>query len=133
MTKAEHVRLVAWRSKFLQHAAGEANTVAQTCRYFGISRKTYYKWKQRQSTYGDAGLCDQDALVPRRCPPSAAHVAERTAPAAETHVLEVNLDAVGRVEQDLGRTVTPPSPSRNWWRTVRSECRTVPVCAVREG
>ena len=37
------------------------------------------------------------------------------------------------VWQDLGRTVTPPSPPRNWWRTVRSECRTVPICAVREG
>ena len=46
---------------------------------------------------------------------------------------ELNLDAVGRVEQDLGRTVTPPSPPRNWWRTVRSECRTVLICAVREG
>ena len=74
-----------------------------------------------------------DALVLRRCPPSAAHVAERTAPAAVAHVLELNLDAVGRVEQDLGRTVTPPSPPRNWWRTVRSECRTVLICAVREG
>ena len=28
MTKAEHVRLVAWRSKFLQHAAGETRGVA---------------------------------------------------------------------------------------------------------
>ena len=28
------------------------------------------------------------------------------APAAVAHVLELNLDAVGRVEQDLGRTVT---------------------------
>jgi hypothetical protein len=74
-----------------------------------------------------------DALVLRRCPPSAAHVAERTAPEAVAHVLELNLDAVGRVEQDLGCTVTPPSPPRNWWRTVRSECRTVPICAVREG
>lgn len=37
------------------------------------------------------------------------------------------------VWQDLGRTVTPPSPPRNWWRTVRSECRTGPICAVREG
>jgi hypothetical protein len=35
--------------------------------------------------------------------------------------LELNLDAVGRVEQDLGRTVTPPSPPMNWWRTVRLE------------
>ena len=40
--------------KFLQHAAAEERTVAQTCRYCGISRKTYYKWKLRQATQGDA-------------------------------------------------------------------------------
>jgi hypothetical protein len=47
MTKAEQVRLVTWRSKILQHASGENRTVAQTCRFFGISRKTYYKWANR--------------------------------------------------------------------------------------
>ena len=50
---------------------------------------------------------------PPRCartpPPSAFSRtgAERTAPAAVAHVLELNLDAVGRVEQDLG----VPSPA----------------------
>ena len=67
MTKAEHVRLVAWRSKFLQHAAGETRGVAHTCRYFGISRKTYYKWKRRHASHGDAGLSDR-ARVPQRSP-----------------------------------------------------------------
>jgi transposase len=67
MTKAEQVRLVAWRSKILQHAAGENRTVSQTCRFFGISRKTYYKWANRQRTHGDAGLCDR-ARVARRFP-----------------------------------------------------------------
>jgi transposase-like protein len=47
MTKAEHLRLVSWRSKILQHAAAESRSVAQTCRHFGISRKTYYKWQRR--------------------------------------------------------------------------------------
>ena len=67
MTKAEHVRLVAWRSKFLQHAAGETRGVAHTCRYFGISRKTYSKWKRRHASHGDAGLSDR-ARVPHRSP-----------------------------------------------------------------
>ena len=69
MTKAEQVRLVTWRSKILQHAAGENRTVAQTCRHFGISRKTYYKWANRQRTHGDAGLCDRArvaATIPAR-------------------------------------------------------------------
>jgi len=40
MMKAEHLRLVTWRLKILRHAADEQRTVAQTCRCFGISRKT---------------------------------------------------------------------------------------------
>ena len=56
MTKAEHLRLVTWRSRLLQHAAAESRSVAQTCRYFGISRKTYYKWQRRFWSLGHAGL-----------------------------------------------------------------------------
>jgi transposase InsO family protein len=67
MTKAEHLRLVTWRSKILQHAAAESRTVAQTCRYFGISRKTYYKWKQRFRADGEAGLSDRPR-TPQRSP-----------------------------------------------------------------
>ncbi|HEU4691499.1 MAG TPA: helix-turn-helix domain-containing protein [Vicinamibacterales bacterium] len=65
MTKAEHVRLVTWRSKILQHASGENRTVSQTCRFFGISRKTYYKWANRWRTHGDAGLCDRTRVARR--------------------------------------------------------------------
>lgn len=73
MTKHEHVRLVTWRSKILQHAGGEDRTVAQTCRFFGISRKTYYKWRNRQRVHGDAGLCDRARVAqrfPRATPPA---------------------------------------------------------------
>ena len=45
MTKSEQARLVAWRAKFLAAARDETRTVARTCRHFGISRKTFYKWK----------------------------------------------------------------------------------------
>lgn len=45
MTKAEHERLVAWRLRILQHAENEPRHVAQTCRYFGISRTAFYRWK----------------------------------------------------------------------------------------
>jgi transposase InsO family protein len=67
MTKAEHLRLVTWRFKILQHAAAESRTVAQTCRYFGISRKTYYKWKGRFGSHGEAGLSDR-SRAPHRVP-----------------------------------------------------------------
>jgi hypothetical protein len=40
MTKAEQIRLIAWRTKILQYAAESRRTVSQACRYFGISRKS---------------------------------------------------------------------------------------------
>jgi len=33
--------------------------VALTCRHFGLSRKTFYKWKKRFDGSGDSGLADQ--------------------------------------------------------------------------
>ena len=58
MTKGEQARLTAWRLKVLQEAAGERN-VARVCRRFGISRKSFYKWRRRHAEHGDAGLCDR--------------------------------------------------------------------------
>jgi transposase InsO family protein len=67
MTKTEQNRLVAWRLKVLHEAVAEPRNVAQTCRHFGLSRKTFYKWKARHVTSGDAGLCDRPR-VPERSP-----------------------------------------------------------------
>jgi transposase len=64
MTKAEQARLTAWRVRVLQEAA-DAQNVARVCRRFGISRKSFYKWKRRQTEHGDAGLCDRPR-TPRR-------------------------------------------------------------------
>jgi transposase len=66
MTKAEQLRVTTWRSKMMQHAAALGN-VARTCRRFGISRKTFYKWRRRFVEHGDAGLCDRPH-TPRRVP-----------------------------------------------------------------
>jgi transposase InsO family protein len=66
MTKGEQARLTAWRLKVLQHAAAEQN-VARICRRFGISRKSFYKWKRRHTEHGDAGLCDRPR-TPQRSP-----------------------------------------------------------------
>jgi transposase len=64
MTKDEQARLVRLRSKLMQAAAASSRGVSQACRHFGISRKTFYKWKKRYDEHGDAGLCDQ-ARTPR--------------------------------------------------------------------
>lgn len=66
MTKGEQARLMAWRLRVLQQAADEQN-VARVCRRFGISRKSFYKWKRRHNEHGDAGLCDRPR-TPLRSP-----------------------------------------------------------------
>jgi transposase InsO family protein len=58
MTKAEQTRLATWRWRVLRHAA-ESGNVARTCRRFGISRKSFYKWRGRYQQHGEAGLCDR--------------------------------------------------------------------------
>jgi transposase InsO family protein len=52
MTTAQQARLVAWRLKILQWGGDQPRSVAQTCRYFGISRPTFYKWKKRFEAHG---------------------------------------------------------------------------------
>ena len=54
----------------LQQAADDGN-VARVCRRFGISRKSFYKWKRRRAEHGDAGLCDRPR-TPLRSPRAAA-------------------------------------------------------------
>src|SRR5262245_32880518 len=66
MTKAEQVRLTAWRLRMLRQAAEDGN-VARVCRHFGVSRKSFYKWKRRHAEHGDAGLCDR-ARIPQPSP-----------------------------------------------------------------
>jgi len=67
MTNAEQTRLMTWRFKVLQRAGEASRNVARTCRHFGISRKTFYKWKRRHAERGAAGLCDRPR-APHRSP-----------------------------------------------------------------
>ena len=62
MNKNEQNRVVAWRLKLLRQANDLPRGVAQTCRHFGLSRKTFYKWRARYKTHGDAGY----AIGPER-------------------------------------------------------------------
>jgi transposase InsO family protein len=67
MTKNEQNRVLAWRLKLLREASAMPRGVARTCRRFGLSRKTFYKWKARYEGDGEAGLCDRPR-IPRRSP-----------------------------------------------------------------
>jgi transposase-like protein len=71
MTKNEQIRLTHWRFKVLQQA-GDARCVARTCRHYGISRNTFYKWRRRFAEQGVAGLCNRPERPhhsPRAKPP----------------------------------------------------------------
>src|SRR5690606_33439232 len=59
------------RANLLRHVSENTKNVSKTCRHFGISRKTFYKWIKRYELHGDAGLCNQSRkphLSPRATP-----------------------------------------------------------------
>jgi transposase InsO family protein len=61
MTERQQRRLVNHRCAVLQHAAEVTGNVAQTCRYYGISRPTLYKWRNRFQEKGLEGLRDRSS------------------------------------------------------------------------
>jgi transposase InsO family protein len=58
---------MAWRLRILQWAEGKPRQVARTCRYFGISRTAFYRWKRRFDELREAGLADRPR-TPHRSP-----------------------------------------------------------------
>ncbi|HXU70731.1 MAG TPA: IS481 family transposase [Polyangia bacterium] len=67
MTKEDQARLVRLRSRLLQLAKESPGGVASACLQFGLSQKTFYKWKKRHKEHGDAGLADRPR-TPLSCP-----------------------------------------------------------------
>jgi transposase InsO family protein len=51
----------------LQHAEEVTGNVSATCRYYGISRPTFYKWLHQFEKFGAEGLRDRSSR-PRTCP-----------------------------------------------------------------
>ena len=60
MTKTEQTRLTHWLFKVTQRAV-ELRCVAGTCRHFGLSRNTFYKWRRRV-----ARTTAPSSMIPRR-------------------------------------------------------------------
>lgn len=56
MTQAE--RDIKRKTAVLKHAA-ETGNIAKTCRYFGISRQTFYEWRRAYEAHGEKGLINQ--------------------------------------------------------------------------
>ena len=96
MTNSEQRRLTNWRLKVLQAAAGAGN-VARTCRHFGISRKTFYKWRQRYQEHGDAGLADRARAPTNHKYRRHAHRWTRYEKAQPGHRLQVDVKFLERI------------------------------------
>lgn len=76
MTKGQ--RDIKRKLAVLDHVKTNGN-ISQTCRYFGISREAYYKWKRSYERYGEDGLVNG-----KPCP---SNPRLRVAPAIEDKIL----------------------------------------------
>ena len=61
------VRRANRRLAVLRHAEEVSENAAATCRYFGISRNIFYRWKRRWEDEGLDGLKDRSS-APLHCP-----------------------------------------------------------------
>lgn len=59
MPEQELERQAKRRLQVIRHAREVTGNVAQTCRYYGISRQTYYTWVRRYEAFGLDGLRDR--------------------------------------------------------------------------
>lgn len=55
MDEGNQQRKVCHRLGVLRHAEEVSASVAATCRYYGISRQCFYKWKHRIEEFGEEG------------------------------------------------------------------------------
>ena len=58
MDDREQQRKIRHRLAVLRHAEEVTGNVAATCRYYGISRQCFYKWRNRYDELGEEGLRD---------------------------------------------------------------------------
>ncbi len=59
MTERELDKKAAHRLAVLRHAEEVSGNVALTCRYYGITRQSFYTWQRRYRELGVIGLRDR--------------------------------------------------------------------------
>lgn len=74
MTDAQTIH--QFRLTVLAHADAHGN-VAATCRLFNVSRKTFYKWRNRAEQYGPDALMPKGRRTPQMPNATPTHVVER--------------------------------------------------------
>lgn len=57
-------REIARKLRILQHA-DETGHVAKTCRYFGVGRSSFHRWREAYRKHGEAGLVNRPP-IPKR-------------------------------------------------------------------
>jgi transposase InsO family protein len=67
MDERDQQRKIKHRVSVLRHVEEISGNVAATCRYYGISRPTFYKWLRQYEEFGEEGLRDRSSR-PRTCP-----------------------------------------------------------------
>lgn len=67
MDDREQQRKVRHRLAVIQHAEEVTGNVAATCRYYGITRTTFYRWLRAYEAKGETGLRDGSSR-PHSCP-----------------------------------------------------------------
>lgn len=67
MNEREVARNAARRLAILQHAEEITGNVSKTCRYYGVSRQVFYRWKRLYEAEGAEGLRDRSCR-PKYCP-----------------------------------------------------------------
>jgi transposase len=65
-------RQVRHRLAILRHAEEMTGNVAMTCRYYGVTRQSFYVWKRRYDEFGEEGLVDRSRRPHHS--PNATHV-----------------------------------------------------------
>ena len=61
MDERDQQRKIRHRLSVLRHAEEVSGSVAATCRYYGISRTVFYKWRNRFEELGEEGLRDRSS------------------------------------------------------------------------
>src|SRR5450631_4309998 len=56
MDEREQQRKIRHRLAVLRHADEVSGSISATCRYYGISRQVFYKWRRRFEEGGEEGL-----------------------------------------------------------------------------
>ena len=72
MLVAQRDREIRRKMRVLEYAAN-VGSASLACRYFGVGRTTFYRWKAVLATEGDAGLARKKPVAnshPRRARPS---------------------------------------------------------------